>query len=126
MLRGGMLTIVPPDESVTIGSLLHAVDVLLSLLQRNVHVSVYGLQFSCGQVSASKSHCSSRTPTFVDDSRIQLHRDLAPNNLAEETRWVSALALRCGSVFHRVYDWLPATDSTAQLNFGLRSCKYKS
>ena len=42
-----MLTIVPPHKSIAIGSPLDAVDVLHSLFESNVHVSVNRLEFSC-------------------------------------------------------------------------------
>src|SRR4051794_9396957 len=34
------LTIIPPHKRIPIAPLLHAIDMLLALLQRNVHVSV--------------------------------------------------------------------------------------
>lgn len=47
------LTIVPADKSVTVAAPPRAVDVLGAVLERDVHVSVNGLEGAFGALSAS-------------------------------------------------------------------------
>lgn len=48
--QNGEFTIVPSHKGVAVGPPLLSVDVLLRLLERDVHVAVHGLQLACADL----------------------------------------------------------------------------
>lgn len=91
-----MLTIISPDERVSVASPEFAVHKFLGLLQGDVHVAIDGLQLACvrfSQILVSKSghdQIEMRT-TFVYDTGIELHRDWRSDDLAEKARWIAGI-----------------------------------
>ncbi|KJR88462.1 uncharacterized protein SPSK_08158 [Sporothrix schenckii 1099-18] len=69
-------TVVAAHKRVAVCPPLHAVDVFLRLLQRNVHVAVHRLQLA-----------------LVHHPRVQLHHHSAANDLAQERAGILALRL---------------------------------
>lgn len=107
------LTIVASHKGISILPPLCTIDVFHRLLQRNVHVSVHGLQLSYESrqrlgrhklegisqdlttttTTTSEDSHKKKKLTLVNDARVELHNDRVADDVAEEAGRVLALAL---------------------------------
>jgi hypothetical protein len=106
--RKGSHAIIAPNKSVSITSPLYAVNMLFTLLQRYVHVTINSDKFSCVLRSVLYTSNSARGTTFVDDSTVQFDGDRAADDFAEKSRGISTLALSHRSVLHDEFELVVA------------------
>jgi len=82
--RLAKLTIISSDKRIAVCSSQLPIDVFLAFLERNVHIAIDRLKFSCISV---RSNCFVHQDpcTLVDDSRIEFDRHRGTDNLAQES-----------------------------------------